>query len=79
MDIKKCTLAMLNILKQGGLSPGGLKFDFKVRRVIDHIGCMDCFARALRIAVRIIEDGTFEKMRADRYKSWDTQFWQQTL
>lgn len=81
MDVKKCTLAMLVVLKQGGLAPGGLNFDCKVRRestdledfFIGHIGGMDCFAKALRIAVQVIEDGTLDKMKADRYKSWDTE------
>uniref|UniRef100_A0A2C9M2L2 Xylose isomerase n=1 Tax=Biomphalaria glabrata TaxID=6526 RepID=A0A2C9M2L2_BIOGL len=32
MDIKNATLLMQVILKQGGLQPGGLNFDCKVRR-----------------------------------------------
>ena len=31
MDVKNATLAMQIILKQGGLAPGGLNFDAKVR------------------------------------------------
>lgn len=30
MDVKKATLAMLVVLKQEGLAPGGLNFDCKV-------------------------------------------------
>lgn len=56
-------------MQQGGLTPGGLNFDCKVRRestdledmLIAHIGAMDCFARGLRIAVNIIEDGILDK------------------
>jgi len=78
-DVAELTHAMLIILKQGGLAPGGLNFDAKVRRdsidTVDlfyaHIGAMDCFARALKNAQAIIDDGTLDKFVADRYKSWD--------
>ena len=53
------------ILKYGGLAPGGVNFDAKVRREsfepIDlfhaHIGGMDAFARGLKIAAAIRADG----------------------
>jgi xylose isomerase len=32
MDFKKTTLVMQTIIEQGGLAPGGLNFDAKVRR-----------------------------------------------
>jgi len=78
MDIKKATLTALIIVRQGGLQPGGLNFDCKVRRestdledmFIAHIGAMDCFARGLRIAARIIEDGTMNKLVEERYASF---------
>ncbi len=46
MDVKKATLLMTVILDQGGLQPGGLNFDCKLRRestdledmFIGHIG-----------------------------------------
>lgn len=71
MDVKKCTLACLIILKQGGLQPGGLNFDCKVRRestdledfFIGHIGGMDAFAKGLRIAAKILEDGKLDEMK----------------
>lgn len=58
------------IVEQGGLQPGGLNFDAKVRRestdledlFIAHIGAMDAFARGLRNAVRIVEDGLMAAM-----------------
>lgn len=58
------------IIEQGGLQPGGLNFDAKVRRestdledlFIAHIGAMDAFARGLRNAVCIIEDGLIPGM-----------------
>ena len=59
----------------GGLEPGGLNFDAKIRRestdiedlFIGHINGMDCYARGLRAAAAMIADGTFDKMRTDRY------------
>ncbi|KAG8010323.1 Squalene monooxygenase, partial [Nibea albiflora] len=66
------------IVEQGGLQPGGLNFDAKVRRestdledlFIAHIGAMDAFARGLRNAVRIIEDGLMAGMVKERYSSF---------
>ena len=70
---------MTTILKQGGLSHGGLNFDAKVRRgsfdTIDlfyaHIGGMDTFARALLIADKIISDGAIDDFKAKRYAGWN--------
>lgn len=58
------------IIEQGGLQPGGLNFDAKVRRestdledlFIAHIGAMDAFARGLRNAVCIVKDGIVTEM-----------------
>jgi xylose isomerase len=74
------TECMLVILKYGGLAPGGVNFDAKVRREsfepIDlfhaHISGMDAFARGLKIAAAIRADGAIDKLVADRYGSWDT-------
>ncbi len=54
--------------KQNGLQPGGLNFDAKVRRestdpkdlFIAHIGAMDSFARGLRNAAKIVQDGILD-------------------
>jgi xylose isomerase len=82
MDVKKATLVMDAIIEMGGLSPGGLNFDCKVRRestddkdlFIGHIGAIDTFARALRIAAKIREDGTLSDMVKSRYASFDQGF-----
>ncbi len=74
------TECMLTILKYGGLAPGGVNFDAKVRREsfepIDlfyaHIGGMDAFARGLKIAAAIRADGQLSEMLEQRYASWDT-------
>ena len=79
-DIYLTTKCMLAILKHGGLAPGGVNFDAKVRREshepIDlfhaHIGGMDAFARGLKIAAAIRADGRLENFVKERYDSWDT-------
>jgi xylose isomerase len=73
------TEVMLMLLKYGGLSPGGVNFDAKVRREsyepIDlfhaHVGGMDAFARGLIIAAAIREDGELDAFVKQRYGSWD--------
>jgi xylose isomerase len=81
-NIKELTLAMVSILKAGGLGTGGLNFDAKLRRPsIDaedlfhaHIGGMDAYALAFKIARQILADGKFEQFVADRYASFDRGF-----
>jgi xylose isomerase len=71
---------MLVILGQGGLAPGGVNFDAKVRREsfepIDlfhaHIGGMDAFARGLKIAARMRADGVLSDFVKNRYRSYDS-------
>jgi len=78
-DIYLTTQCMLVILEQGGLAPGGVNFDAKVRREsfdpIDlfyaHIGGMDTFARGLKIAAKIREEGRLAEIVKNRYSSWD--------
>ena len=78
-DIYLTTKSMLAILKHGGIAPGGVNFDAKVRREshepIDlfhaHIGGMDAFARGLKIAAAIRADGRLAEAVKERYASWD--------
>jgi len=78
-DIYLTTRTMLTILRYGGLEPGGVNFDAKVRREsfepVDlfyaHIGGMDAFARGLKIAAAIRADGRLDEIRRERYESWD--------
>jgi xylose isomerase len=78
-DIYLTTQCMLAILKHGGIGPGGVNFDAKVRREsidpIDlfyaHIGGMDAFARGLKIAAAIRADGGLQEFVDQRYSSWD--------
>jgi len=81
-DVRELTLAMLSILKAGGLGTGGFNFDAKLRRQstdpVDlfyaHIGGMDAYAQAFKIARKIIADGKLSGFVADRYASFDTSF-----
>src|ERR1044071_672038 len=74
-DLYLTTGIMLVILEQGGLAPGGLNFDAKVRREsfepVDlfyaHVGGMDAFARGLKVAAKIRADGVFKETIKKRY------------
>lgn len=77
-NIYTTTLAMYEILKNGGLAPGGLNFDAKVRRpsfepldlFYGHIAGIDAFARGLKVAYRLLEDGVLEEFINKRYSSY---------
>ena len=79
-DVYLTTRCMLVILEQGGLAPGGINFDAKVRREsfepVDlfhaHIGGMDAFAQGLKTAAKIRQDGVLKNFVKDRYSSWDS-------
>ncbi|WP_299246884.1 xylose isomerase [uncultured Aquimarina sp.] len=79
-NILEVTEAMLVFLKAGGLQGGGVNFDAKIRRnstdledvFLAHIGGADVFARALMTADKIITSSSYEKLRKDRYSSFDT-------
>ena len=79
-DVYMTTKIMLAFLKFGGLAPGGVNFDAKVRResfcpkdlFYSHIGGMDTFAMGLKLAAKIRAAGELAKMVKDRYSSWDS-------
>jgi len=79
-DIYLTTTCMYSVLKYGGFTTGGVNFDAKVRREsfepIDlfhaHIGGMDAFARGLKIAHAMLQDGKLELLLTERYSSWDS-------
>jgi xylose isomerase len=84
-DVKELTLAMISILRAGGLGSGGFNFDAKLRRPsIDledlfhaHIGGMDAYALAYKIALRIRAEGKLEKFVKERYASYDADYGKQ--
>lgn len=79
-DIYLCTEMMLCLLRDGGFTTGGLNFDAKPRREsfepVDlfhaHIGGMDAFARGLKTAHAILEDGRWQEFKKNRYSSYDS-------
>lgn len=77
-NVYDTTLAMYEILLDGGFTKGGLNFDSKVRRAsfeesdlfYAYIAGMDAFARGLKVAAKLIEDKVFENFIANRYASY---------
>jgi xylose isomerase len=87
VSVEQMTLGMLEILRGGGFTTGGLNFDSKLRRQSiarddlfrAHIGGMDTMARALLAAASIIESGEIDAFRTERYAGWDTELGQDLL
>ena len=73
-------LAFYEILRAGGFTTGGTNFDAKIRRqsldpadlILAHVGGMDTCARGFKVAASLLEDGSLERARADRYAGWST-------
>merc|ERR1719460_2098516 len=69
------TYIMKRVVEQDGLQPGGLNFDAKIRRestdiedlFIGHINGMDCYARGLRAAAKLMADGRLDAIVKERY------------
>ncbi len=79
-NIYDATLAMYEVLLNGGLGTGGFNFDAKVRRqsntdedlFISYIAGMDTFAKGLKVAAKLLEDGVLENFKKERYASYQT-------
>lgn len=79
-DVYSVTLAMVELLENGGIEPGGINFDAKVRRTsfemddlfLAHIAGMDTFARGLKAAAKIKETHFLDEVKAKRYASYQT-------
>ena len=79
-NIYEITEAMLVVLQAGGLQGGGINFDAKIRRnstdpndlFYAHIGGADIFARGLIIADTIMQKSDYNKIRQERYASFDS-------
>jgi len=78
VSVEQMTLGMVEILRGGGLTTGGMNFDCKLRRqstdrddlFAAHIGGMDTMARSLLAAVSIIESGELTRFVDHRYSNW---------
>lgn len=79
-DLYAATLTMYEVLENGGIEPGGINFDAKVRRTsfemedlfLAHIAGMDTFAKALKVAAKLKEDRFLEEIKEERYASYKT-------
>ena len=80
VDEFELTQAMLQIIRNGGLAPGGSNFDAKLRRnstdpediFIAHISAMDAMAHGLLNAAEIVEKSPIPAMVKERYSSFDS-------
>lgn len=80
IDLYELAQAWLVLLPAGGVGQGGVNFDAKIRRnstdredlFIAHIAGMDAFARGLLIAADILEQSDYNKLRKNRYASFDS-------
>ncbi|WP_310014879.1 xylose isomerase [Brucella pseudogrignonensis] len=81
-NVPEMALAYYQVLLDGGFKNGGTNFDAKLRRqsldpqdlLIGHIGGMDCCARGLKAAARMVEDGALTKPLDERYAGWSGDF-----
>ena len=79
-NVYETALCMLEVLRAGGFTNGGLNFDAKTRRgsyepediFHAYIAGMDAFALGLRIADRLQRDGRLDTFVAERYASWQS-------
>ncbi len=79
-DVYSTTMCMLEVLRAGGFTNGGLNFDAKARRAsfthedifLAYIAGMDAFALGLKIAAKIIEDGRIDSFVKERYASFES-------
>ncbi len=79
-NVPEMALAYYHVLEGGGFKNGGTNFDSKLRRqsldpadlLIGHIGGMDCCARGLKAAAKMVEDKALSQPLADRYARWDS-------
>jgi xylose isomerase len=77
-NVPEMALAYYQVLAGGGFTTGGTNFDAKLRRqsidpadlLIGHIGGMDCCARGLKAAAKMIEDKALSGPLDTRYAGW---------
>lgn len=77
-NVYDTTFTMYEILENGGIAPGGINFDAKVRRsshkmedlLLAHIAGMDTYARGLKAAAKLKETRYLDELRENRYASY---------
>ncbi len=78
-SVDDLVMPIYEILRHGGIAPGGFNFDAKLRRQSTsrtdlfhaHIGAMDTLAQALLVAADLVERGELADLKAQRYAGWD--------
>jgi xylose isomerase len=81
-SVEDLVMPLYEIVRSGGFTTGGFNFDAKLRRPsIDledlfyaHIGGMDAYALAFKVARRILAEGKFTEFIAARYNSYNVGF-----
>ncbi len=81
-SVDDLALPLYEILRHGGIAPGGFNFDAKLRRQSTnrtdlfhaHIGAMDALAQALLVAADLVERNELAELKAERYAGWDSAF-----
>ena len=79
-SVEELSLALYEILRTGGLGTGGFNFDTKLRRQSmdrtdlfhGHIGGIDVLAQSLVVAAKLVDEGTLEAAKEQRYRGWGT-------
>jgi xylose isomerase len=79
-NVPEMALAYYYVLQAGGFTTGGTNFDAKLRRqsldpqdlLIAHIGGMDCCARGLKAAAKMIGDKALSAPLEERYAGWNS-------
>jgi xylose isomerase len=77
-SVEDLALPLYEILRAGGIAPGGFNFDAKLRRqstdrtdlFFAHIGGLDTLARALLVAADLIERDDLGARKDARYAGW---------
>ena len=78
-NVYETTFCMLEVIRAGGFTNGGLNFDAKARRgsytwddiAYSYIAGMDSFALGLRLADRLVRDGRIDEFVKNRYASYN--------
>ncbi|MBE5039511.1 xylose isomerase [Ructibacterium gallinarum] len=79
-NVYDAALCMLEVLKAGGFTNGGLNFDAKARRAsmnaddlfLSYIAGMDTFALGLEVADALLQDGRLDEFVKQRYASYQS-------
>ena len=86
-SVEDLVMPLYEILRAGGIAPGGFNFDAKLRRQSSdrtdlfhaHIGGLDTLAMALLVAADLVERGELATNKDARYAGWDGELGQAIL